>query len=438
MIRVFLLAVFIAVASSGVVRADQRWIVINDIHLNPYDHSLRPHRGSDTNVALWRLTLAQLRNEPQANVVVLGGDLLAHRFDALARDNDEDPTAAALRTVRLIAGDLGKTYPHAHFLFALGNNDDPCGDYRSETGGPYQHQLGEILRPLVNRDGAAPGFTNEFERGGYYTARLPQNIGRAVVLNSVLWSFVYRGGCNSSTRNAGGKELAWLSSTLGSPQRSVIVMHIPPGFDPLSTTSAQRILAVPFLSGAENRQFLSVIGAAKERIPFAIAGHTHRYDFRVAAGIPLLIASSISPVYKNQPAFYELNVGSDGTLRDVLPVTYDPWEESWYHEVAFDKMYGVNGFTAENLERISQRILTDDDVRRKWIAAYDVWSYRMGDVADHSWRVYWCAQTELEGGYASCAGTQKRTTGLIVAAIFGVLFVAVMIVLTVRGVTVRR
>ena len=438
MIRALMIAVLLAVASSGMARADQRWIVLNDIHFNPYDHSLRPHRGSDTNAALWRLTLAQLRSEPQPTVVVLGGDLLAHHFEAQARDNGEDPTAAALRTVRSITTDLGKTFPRAHFLIALGNNDDPCGDYRSETGGSYERQLGALLQPLVNRDGAAPDFSSEFQRGGYYTVQLPQNMGRAVVLNSVFWSFVYRGGCSGSTRNAGGKELAWLSDVLRSPQRSVLVMHIPPGFDPLSTTSTQRILAVPFLSGKENRQFLSLVQGAKDRIPFAIAGHTHRYDFRVAGGVPLLIASSISPIYHNQPAFYELNVAPDGTLRDVLPLTYDPWEESWYREVSFDKMYGVNAFTAENLQRASQRINNDDDVRRKWIAAYDVWSYRMGDIADHSWRVYWCAQTELEGGYGACAGTQKRTTGLIVAAICGLLLVVALVAFSLRRAIARR
>lgn len=418
-------------------RAGERWIVISDIHLNPYDRASHGRRGSDTNQALWNLTLAQLRNERAPSVVVLDGDLLAHHFDTLAHNNGEDPDTAGLRTMRRMAAELSRVFPHAQFLVALGNNDDPCGDYRSETGGNFQRELAAIFEPLVNRNGAAPQFSRQFEQGGYYEARLPGGR-RALVLNSVIWSFVYRGGCNSPGQGAASKELAWLATMLQSPQRSVLVMHIPPGYDPQSTTTAHRILAVPFLSTGNDRALLSEMQAASDRIPFAIAGHTHRYDFRIAGGVPMLVASSISPIYRNQPAFFELDVEPNGDLRDVTPVTYDPWEETWDRETSFDALYGINAFTTPNLQRASQRIANDEDVRRKWIAAYDVWSYRMGDVADHSWRVYWCAQTELANGYAACAGTERRTTGVIAVAIAAAVIVIGVLVLLTRRLTARR
>ncbi len=437
MIRALAFLAIVLALCAGVARADERWIVVTDIHLNPYDRSSHGHRGSDTNESLWALTLSQLRDERPPSVVVIGGDFLAHHFDTLARNNGDDPDTAGLRTMKKVASDLSHVFPHAQFLITLGNNDDPCGDYRSETGGNFQRQLASTFEPLVNRNGSSPDFSRQFQQGGYYAVRLPGDR-RALVLNSVLWSFVYRGGCNSSGRGAGSKELSWLASMLQSPQRSVLVMHMPPGYDPQSTTSAHRIVAVPFLSTANNGDLLSEMQAASDHISFAIAGHTHRYDFRVAGGVPMLVASSISPIYRNQPAFFELDVTSSGELKDVTPVTYDPWEETWDRETSFDALYGINAFTAPNLERVSQRIGSDEDVRRKWIAAYDVWSYRMGDIADHSWRVYWCAQTELSSGYGACAGTERRTTGLIAVAIAAALLVIGLLMLLMRRFIVAR
>ena len=438
MIRALVAVALFFLAATVAVRADERWIVINDIHLNPYDRSDHPHRGVDTNEALWQITLAQLRKEPAPDVVVLGGDMLAHHFDSITRSHGEDPTAAGVRTIRGIAGSLAHAFPRAQFLIALGNNDDPCGDYRSETGGPYQRQLETIFAPLVNRNGSAPNFAAEFMRGGYYAVRLPKSGRTAIVLNSVLWSFVYRGGCSSSGANAGAQEFAWLSNELPRTQHDVIVMHVPPGYDPQSTTIAHRILAVPFMSSASDRRFLDLMDRNHDRVAFILAAHTHRYDFRIAGGVPVLIASSISPIYRNQPAFFELAVAADGSLRDVVPMTYDPWEESWDRAPSFDATYDVNALTASNLERTSQRIGSDEGVRRKWIAAYDVWSYRMGDISDHAWRVFWCAQTELGDGYGACAGTQRRTNSVVALAALAVLAVLLIVLFAVRRMIIER
>ncbi|HEV7178981.1 MAG TPA: metallophosphoesterase [Candidatus Baltobacteraceae bacterium] len=429
-IRAVLVAALL-ICTIGAVPAEQQWVLINDIHLDPFDRSSVAEPGEDTNVALWDTVLAELRRRPQPSVVVLGGDFLAHHFSDLARQNGQNPERAALQTMRTIAHSLGQTFPKAQFVVALGNNDDPCGDYRSETGGAYQRQLTRIWEPLVNRGGAAPDFAMEFYHGGYYTAQLPAAHERAVVLNSVLWSFVYSGGCASSTRAAGARELAWLSATLQHVPRAVLVMHMPPGYDPSSTTKAHRLLAVPFLSGAANRQFLGILTHNAARVPFALAAHTHRYDFRIAGGVPLLIGSAVSPVYNNNPAFYELHVDAGGALHDIVPVFYDQDEDVWREGVSFDRMYAVDSFSAANLARIAARIADQPDVRSAWMAAYDVWTDRMNDVSDHSWSVFSCAQTQLGSGYASCAGTQRRTQwaigALAVAALAAVALVVVLI-----------
>jgi hypothetical protein len=417
--------------------AMMRWAVVNDIHLDPFD--TRPYvvSGADTNRFLFHSAVREMhRVAANAQVVVLGGDFLAHHFAALARAHHQNPYAVAAATMRTIAATLGRTFPHARFLIALGNNDDPCGDYRSETGGTYQRALAQAFAPLVMRDGAAPRFVHAFMRGGYYSVKLP-NGERGVVLNSVTWSLFHRGGCQSYLPHAGRRELSWLRLTL--PRgRSIVVMHIPPGYDPYATTDLHHVVPVPFLWGADNHELVSLLAANASRISFIVGAHTHRYDFRVPGGVPMLIASSISPVYRNNPAFYTLDVGPNGTLRNVTPYVYDLRSGVWSQRVSFDAMYGVHALTTRTLRAISEHIGNDPSVRRTWIAAYDVWSWRMGDIDGHRWQVFWCAQTHFESGYASCAGTRGRSRIAAVIVALGALAVVAAVLIAVLGRRRRR
>lgn len=413
-----------------------RWLFVSDIHLDPFANgaALYHYAPGDTPTVLWDSSVREMRARvPNAPVVVIGGDLLAHNFAELARQHKENPQAAAVAVVKRIATDLARAYPKAQFLVTLGNNDDPCGDYRSEIGGAYQSELAKIWEPLVNRNGAAPNFADSFIHGGYYTARLPGN-DRALVLNSVLWSIVYRGSCTPSTHNPGAAELSWLQRELAlpGPRKNVLVMHVPPGYDAKSTTATHRFLAVPFLNGSANRSLLQTIGGRSSRIAFALAAHVHRYEFRVAGDVPILVGSSISPVYRNNPAFFALDVAPDGTLKDVEPYIFDLQRGEWRGQPSFDSTFGIDAFTASNLRAAAARIENDPATRETWIDAYDVWSWRMGDVSDHRWRVFWCAAIEPDGGYAACAGTQNRFASIVAAAAIAVLVFVLGIVLLVR------
>lgn len=412
------------------------WLFVSDIHLDPYAQAdaTFDYAPGDTSSALWESTVREMRRrEPNPEVVVLGGDMLAHNFAALARRNHADPEKDALRVVARIASDLGRAFPRAQFLVTLGNNDDPCGDYRSEIGGSYQNALEKIWAPLVGRAGAAPDFSSRFVRGGYYVAKLPKSNMRAIVLNSVLWSIVYRGSCSGGARNPGAAELSWLRGLLDEPAGvpSVVLMHVPTGYDASSTTSTHRFLAVPFLNGTANRDLLAFLNDARAGVSFALGAHVHRYGFRIAGKTPILIASSVSPVYRNNPAFFDLVIDR-GTLRDAVPYTYDLREGRWSIQPSFDRTYGIASFTAENLEAASARIRRDPAMREDWIEAYDVWSWRIGDIADHRWQVFWCAQTEQNGGYAACAGTQNRFAAVVLAAVAAVAAVVLTIALLLR------
>jgi sphingomyelin phosphodiesterase acid-like 3 len=398
------------------------WLVLNDIHLNPYDSGPPASRGEDTNTALFDTAVDEMRRRvPDAQVIVVGGDLLAHHFSTLAHRAHRDPYAAGVSTVAGIASKLDKAFPNAQFLFAVGNNDDPCGDYRSEAGGPYTRVIARIFAPLVNRHGASPGFVNAYSQGAYYSSALPGGM-RAVVTNSVFWSFFFRGSCQVGVRDPGGKEMQWLAQTLAHGE-NVVIMHMPLGYDPESTTTAHRLLAVPFLRTEYDSRIRKLFANDRERVPFAIAGHTHRYDFRVPGGVPMLVAASLSPIYHNLPAFFELDVEGD-TLRDVIPYTYDP-ALGWIKQQSFDAMFGVTSFTAPELGTASQRIASDPEIRSRWIQAYDVWGYYIGDVSDHRWQTYQCAEIAFGDSYARCAGTYVQSVMNVVAGAAG-LIVAVI------------
>lgn len=415
----------------------QRWLFVNDIHLNPFaaGSAMREYAPGDTPETLWQSSLREMRaRDPGAPVIVIGGDMLAHDFASLAKRNGANPEKAALATAKHIADGLNAAFPSAQFVVALGNNDDPCGDYRSEIGGAYQSALARVWKPLVDRNGSVPDFTQRFASGGYYTVPLPHSSLRAVVLNSVLWSFVYRGSCSAAPRNPGAAEMAWLQNALlqSGGRRNVVIMHIPLGYDARSTTAAHRFVAVPFLNGSANHALLAAFDSPQSRIAFALAAHVHRYEFRVAGAVPLLIGSSISPVYRNNPAFFELDVDERGTLRDVVPYAYDLRDETWNVEPSFDTTFGTREFTVPELEAASARIAKGAAARQSWMDAYDVWSWRMGDISDHRWRVFWCAQIEQNGGYAECAGTENRFAALVTAAGVAFVLAAGAIVLLVR------
>jgi len=373
--------------------ADQRWLVVSDLHLDRSAHrATLGQPGSDSDPALIAATVAAMKAaDPSAPVVVVGGDSLAHRFHG-----------DALATMREIANALDRAFPRAQFLVTLGNNDDPCGDYRIGTDSAYLRDLAAIWAPLVDRGDAAPGFARAFAHGGYYTARLPQTHLRAVVLDSVLWSWLYRD-CMPATRSPGVDELAWLDATLASgprDARDLLVMHIPPGIDGHATELSLGVVAVPFYAPAANRAFLATVAHHRARIAGMIASHLHRNDYRIVDGIPMLVASSISPIAGNPPTFYTLDVRSNGTLGVATP--YVLTGGTWRRQAATD----LEGLAATHAQTASTMS-----------------------------RFLWCAQTELADTYAGCAGIPLRRDAAI--AIF-VAVVAALASLPLLGLRRRR
>ncbi|MFN2448340.1 MAG: metallophosphoesterase [Candidatus Baltobacteraceae bacterium] len=395
----------------------QQWLLVSDLHLNPFDRSpAAAAYGSDTNWPLLRSAIAAMRKaQPQPQAIVIAGDLLAHQWSAKAQAARQDPTRAAARAMSDIARAFNTAFPRAQFVLALGNNDDPCGDYRAAAGTPYLSAVARAWEPLVNRHGASPAFARDFSNTGYYTALLPGGV-RMVVLDDVYWSLFFRP-CRRGV-NAGNAQMGWLDQTLRSlkPGESAVpLMHIPPGVDAVSTLLAQRFVIVPYWRADARVRFTRELARFASRIPFALAGHTHRTDFRLAGSTPLLIAAAISPIYSNNAAFMTLAVGARGALENYHVFSFDPRSGDWQQTFAFNRAYGVHGFNLKDVLRVHERIESDPALRRVWelstVSNSDAWySVRA------SWTAHWCAQTAVGGQYSACAGDQRRTAVLPVLA----------------------
>ena len=402
------------------------WLVAGDLHVEPRPIGPKPlHLGHDTDWALFDSTVAAMRRtDPKAPVVIVTGDLLAHYFP-----HDE---ALARRTMARIVQTFNAAFPRAQFVIVPGNNDDPCGDYRATPGDPYYAYLAHLWAPLVNRNGAAPDFERDFATYGWYSARLPGKAVNVIALDSVYWSFVYRS-CSGIHANAPQRELQWLGQSLATMRdaRVIVVMHIPPGDDAMSTLETHRLFVVPFLQPQATATLLGILHRYGSTISFVITGHVHRSDFRLLGGVAMLVVPAVSPVSYSNPTFLRLDIGANGTLRDYTPFYYDFRTREWNNAVSFDRAYGVTSFSPSALAAIHQRLGTDDDLQGRW-ANIAVSNSGYSDVNSRTLRVYWCAQTEVGERFSNCSGVRRRIQTVIIAFIVAAAVVVAALVVTLR------
>jgi hypothetical protein len=404
--------------------ADQPWILASDIHLNPFDRSHAPaSAGSDSNEALLDAAIAQMRRvEPNPQVVVLSGDFLAHHFETLAQTAGQTPVVASEQTMREIAAKFGQAFPHAHFLIVMGNNDDPCGDYETSADSAYLRALAQIWAPLVNRDGAAPDFVKQFGRGGYYTATLPGVDERAIVLDNIYWSFRYRNACGTAQQTPGADEFAWFEDALKATpagRRNLVVMHIPPGPDAFSTSLIQGIGIVPFMGASNDNRLRALLADPRNRVAWALAGHAHRTELRTISDVPLLIVPSISPVYRNDPAFFVAQLTPSGDLHDYVADAYSQRDKKWAATYDLDSTFHVTALSGQAVRAIHAR------EQAGWLPPP-----ASAFAAD---RFAMCAQTALApDAYGACASVPNRRTVWVLTGAGGI------VVLGIAGVVLAR
>lgn len=402
-----LLALAVGLPTSA--RADGRWLLVSDIHLDPFDRSAAPATpGNDSNRVLLSSAIRAMRAaDADPAVVVIAGDFLAHHFGALARKNRPGVAVAAvsLQTMASIEGAFATAFPHARFLIALGNNDDPCGDYRVSYRSAYLRALAKMWAPLVERANAAPGFIRQFGADGAYVAATPIAGLQAIVLNSVYWSPHYNIACAESA-SPGDVEMSWLQQTLADARpgdRAIAFMHIPPGIDGYSTAFIHGAATVPFLTPSISSRLVALLNAPRNHIAFALASHTHELQLRDLGAVPMLIVPSISPIYGRAPSFLLATMNRNGALTDYTGHVYAYRTASW-DTYDFNRRFAVRGVNLASILMVHARMVAG------WVPP--------AQAQTPSDRYAICAQVQLAvDGFQKCAGVPNRR--LWVAVVLG-------------------
>ncbi len=361
------------------------WLFVTDIHLKAHSggQKLPSPVGQDTDAALWESAVhAMQRADPDPPVVVVTGDLLAHHITR----RDSAPTAVA------IAQRLGRAFPHAQFVLALGNEDSACGDYAVAPDAAFLRTVAAAWAPLVNRRGAAPDFMRTFVHDGFYTATLPIARLHAIVVDDVFWSPRYRAGCGKAGNIVNGS-FTELESALHALRGPVwVLFHIPPGVDTFSTALiSRRTVIVPFMRPDLRDRFTADLAA--KHIVLAVAGHTHKFAYRIvdAGGpdpVPMLLVPAISPIFGNYPAFLTADVSNDGTLRRVEATSY---AHGRWSAIGGMPTLGVDAFTGKALVDLQARLAANSSLRPEFERLYNAGA--PSEINERNWPIYWCAAT---------------------------------------------
>ncbi len=375
------------------------WLFVSDVHLDPLDTDSQPTEGGqDTNEALLRSALAEMKRvDPAPPVVVMPGDFLGHgRF-----------TRSAIPTLAHVARAFDAAFPRAQFIVALGNEDSSCGDYAAGPNAAFLREAAAVWEPLVNRNGAAPGFRASFPRDGFYIATLPLPGVRAVVIDDVFASPRFRERCGSPGVDAASEALDDLERALppGPRAKSWVVLHVPPGVDAHSTVYLTHGLAiVPFLDSAPRNRLLAILGDPRRNVALAIAGHTHKFAFRLVERgtgppLPMLLVPALSPIFENNPMFLTVDVASDGTLRRIdVHAFHDAWQLA-----GSTADLGLDAFTGAALVKLESRLDAAPALRLVYARLYD--GGAPSEITPGHWRSYRCAISDLtDSAFRRCTG----------------------------------
>lgn len=350
--RRLLVLLAIALAFALPLRADEPddvFLVLSDLHLNPFLPEGISKRGEDSSASLVESALDEARRQcPRPRFILLTGDLLAHHWEKLYAEHEpglsfDDFTVKAVAD---IAGEMKERWPDTPILAVPGNDDSCDGNYQVRPDGLFLQRFSEIWAPLT---GSPVLVRDTLAEGGYCSLPMPGSPERQLIgLNTVFFS------ANRVGLDDGSPLLEWLEDELArascAGRRVWLVMHIPPGLDNYYTARAfdagrpdpLELWRPEYLAG-----FLDVLDRYPGVVEVAFAGHTHRDDFRLLLPtLPCKIVPSISPVYGNNPGFLIFRTDLSNYQAHYL----DLEQPTWKLEYDFFATYGLPGLDIARLE----------------------------------------------------------------------------------------
>ena len=370
----------------------EQWSAVLD---NSSDRSLGRY-GRDSNWMLLRSALQQMAQTlPKPAFVLISGDFLAHgfrqEFDAAARDHSDAAYRVFVRkTMQFLGRQLEQNFPATPILPALGNNDEECGDYQLQPGGPFLADTLPIMRRLVGSAGG-PSFNRDWQSYGNYSARADGI--RVLSTNTNFLSIHYRNVCGSpADGDPGQATLAWLEAELVAAkearERVWLLYHIPPGIDGYATLRQGSCpgTMIPMWDQTHAAAFLALLKRYADTIAAGFAGHTHMDDFRLIGDAEgrygfALITPAVSPIFGQNPAFRTLVYDAGGGILDQT--TYDLTNllqataaagvsPEWRAEYTFTRQWSLPRVDLPSLDHLYSLITDAPAERDQWHVIFPV------------------------------------------------------------------
>jgi sphingomyelin phosphodiesterase acid-like 3 len=369
--------------------------------------------GKDSN---YNLLVSALRHAalaaPEADLILLAGDWLAHGFADTYYEyaGDRDPRGLyefTDKTIAFVTQRIREQFPHTPIYPALGNEDSYCGDYQLQPKGEFLRRTADTWKTLFHNGSNERAFMQTFPTGGYYAVSAPGTPKhRVVVLNTVFFSANYRNQCGDPKDDPAGDEIRWLAAQLkdaaAKEERVWLLYHIPPGIDAFSTadvTSGNTV--VSFWQAGYLESFLALLDQYRNTIAFTLAGHTHTDEFRLALdggtgrSLFLVVTPAISPIFANNPGLQVLSY--DRKTFSVLDYTTHQLDlaagplQHWKEEYRFSRAYGLFPVDARTLQTLFRSLHKDAQSRAMYIRYYNVSSPASPVITEQTWPIYWCA-----------------------------------------------
>ncbi|MBV9688010.1 MAG: metallophosphoesterase [Alphaproteobacteria bacterium] len=353
--------------------------------------------GRDTNWPLLHSALRQMAETlPNPVFVLISGDFLAHHFreefDAAASDRSDAAYRGFVRkTMEFLGQQLEQGFRGTPIIPALGNNDEICGDYQLQPGGPFLADTLPIIRGLVGNAGG-PSLDRDWQSHGNYSARVGGV--RVLSTNTNFFSVRYRNTCGSPADGDPGKAtLAWLEAELAAAkvaqERVWLLYHIPPGIDGYATLRRGSCPGpvVPMWEQAHAEAFIALLRRYSDIVIASFAGHTHMDDFRLIGDTGgrfafALMTPAVSPIFGQNPAFrtvsYDAAAGiTDQTtyaLANLADATVAPGgiPPEWRAEYTFTTQWSLPRIDLPSIDRLYSLITEVPEAAQRWHVIFPV------------------------------------------------------------------
>jgi sphingomyelin phosphodiesterase acid-like 3 len=454
-----LAALVASVPSGRGAEGSGTFVIISDLHLNPFDppelatalaksapatwqaiftaanDQAMSRPGKDTNHALLASSLtAVARAAASADFAIVPGDFLAHGFEEMASGalgvapTSQAAGEMAVKTTIFVADALANALGGKPAIIALGNNDSSCGDYRIEPGGSYLAATQETVRRLVGTERLEPDFDETYVAGGYYAARHPTVANTLiVVLNDILWSTKYRDACGKDGLAAAQAMLGWLRDRLARQRaaggRIWLVHHVPWGIDPYSTMGAPASTTcpakvVPFLKEPFASEFLALLVQHRDMLQASFSGHTHFDDYRLlidTRGTVIgadKVTPAISPIFGQNPGFQVFTYDRPSGAPTNFSTWYlanpgaAPHAADWQFEYTFTKAYGQPSYSPDAVKAVWQAMSSNSAVQDTYRRLYYV---GRGTLDGAAFAAYACAVGHMDRpSFTACYCGDRR------------------------------